>query len=72
MNEPIGGGALETGGGATCGAGAGISDPDPGRGGAAGTLGVAIWPISGTTLGVGAESGEGRITTGRLPKGEGL
>lgn len=57
VNEPIGGGALETGAGAACGAGAGINDP--GRGGAVGTLGAAIWPISGTTLGVGAESEAG-------------
>jgi hypothetical protein len=60
---------VETGG-AACGAGVGRSDP--GSGGAAGTLGAAIWPISGTTLGVGADSEEGRNATGRAPTGEGL
>ena len=48
------GGALETGA-AGIGAGAGISDP--GIGGALALGGKAIWPISGTTLGMGAAAG---------------
>jgi hypothetical protein len=49
-NEPIGGGAFETGG---AGTGAGMNDP--GSGGAVEALGGrAIWPISGTMLGAGA------------------
>lgn len=64
-NEPIGGGALETGG-ATMGAGCGINDP--GNGGAAETAGgAAICPISGTTLGVGEGSGEDTVI-GLLPE----
>lgn len=48
-NEPIGGGAFETG---AAGTGAGMNDP--GSGGALAALGGrAIWPISGTMLGTG-------------------
>jgi len=48
------GGALETGA-AGIGASAGIIDP--GIGGALALGGTAIWPISGTTLGMGAVAG---------------
>ena len=58
-NEPIGGGALEMGA-ATIGAGAGISDP--GNGGVVELGGAAIWPISGTTLDVEADSEDGTFT----------
>lgn len=54
-NEPIGGGALETGG-TTTGAGCGMSVPGSGGAVAAGG-GAAICPISGTTLEAGADSG---------------
>jgi len=65
LNEPIGGGALETGA-ATMGAGCGISDP--GKGGAVEAVGgAAICPISGTTLGVGADGGDEKVS-GLMPK----
>lgn len=64
-NEPIGGGALETGA-ATTGAGCGISDP--GNGGAVEAVGgAAICPISGTTLGVGAKVGDETVS-GLMPE----
>ncbi len=46
----MGGGALETG---AAGVGAGMNEP--GMGGALALGGIAIWPISGTTLGAGAD-----------------
>jgi len=65
LNEPIGGGALETGA-ATMGAGCGISDP--GNGGAVEAVaGAAICPISGTTLGVGADGGDEKVS-GLMPE----
>jgi hypothetical protein len=64
-NEPIGGGAFETG---AAGIGAGIKDP--GSGGALGALsGMAIWPISGTMLGTGAGT-VGATATGLGPAAE--
>jgi len=48
LNEPMGGGALETG---ATGVGGMI---DPGSGGALALGGRAIWPISGTALGTTA------------------
>lgn len=66
VNDPIGGGPLETG------AGAGMSDP--GRGGALPIGGTAICPTSGTTLGtLGMESGTaGTTATGLIPPAEEL
>ncbi len=60
VNEPIGGGPLETG----AGAGAGMNDP--GSGGALVIGAAAICPTSGTKLGApeGAERGEGTTATG--------
>ncbi len=57
LNEPIGGGPLETG--AT---GTGIIDPGSG-GGTLALGGRAIWPISGTPLGIDASVG-GATATG--------
>lgn len=65
LNEPIGGGALETGA-ATMGAGCGMSDP--GNGGAVEAVtGAAICPISGTSLGVGADGGDEKVS-GLMPE----
>jgi len=65
LNEPIGGGALDTGA-ATMGVGCGISDP--GKGGAVEAVGgAAICPISGTTLGIGAEGGDETVS-GLMPE----
>lgn len=65
LNEPIGGGALETGA-VTMGAGCGISDP--GNGGAVEAVGgAAICPISGTTLRVGADGGDEKVS-GLMPE----
>ena len=64
-NEPMGGGAFETGGAA---GGAGIKDP--GSGGAVTALGgSAIWPISGTMLGTGAGR-VGAAAVGLCPSAE--
>lgn len=52
LNEPMGGGALETGAAAD-----GVGMYDPGSGGALPLGGVEIWPISGTTLGTAAMVG---------------
>lgn len=71
--EPIGGGAVDTGGAGTTGAEAGAASI-PGGGGAmeagtagavagAGTAGAAIWPISGTALGCAGGTGTETGTT---------
>ena len=68
LNEPMGGGALETG---AAGDGAGMSDPGNG-GGTLAVGGTAIWPISGTTLSAAA-GGAGGTAVGLIPAvGEGV
>lgn len=61
LNEPIGGGAVDTMGADT---GAGMSEP--GSGGAVAVEGRAIWPISGTMLGTAVIGGFS--TAGEEPK----
>ena len=71
LNEPMGGGALETGAAGASGAGAGTGMSAPGCGGALALGGGrANWPISGTMLGTAAGT-EGAAATGFAAAAEG-